>query len=190
MTDELAPMLNELDAEIDAVRKDYEAQRSKLEGRLQQHFADGGEVTDRLLSEVDEFGREHALELMSERPSDYGTWLQTPGWRDVTAELNNDIDRLIDTHERLDDLTHKQEKLIQRADSRPLRIINIQGQAYEFDAERRELREVSSDKRHDVDLTETLTEPSESLTQQVAREEGIKPRTQSTSSRRDRTRER
>lgn len=188
MTDDRVPTVAELDAAIDAARRDYAAQRDKLERRLQRHFADAGDVADRLLSVVDEFGREHALDLMAERPDDYGVWEQSSGWRDAAAEFNDDVERLIDTHERLDDLTHKREKLVQRADSRPLRIVNIQGQAYEFDAEQRELRELSSSERHAVDLGDTAAERPLSLTQELARDAGIQPA--QARPRRDRTRER
>lgn len=189
MANDHAQTVDELDAAIDAARREYAAHRDRLEDRLRSHFVDAGDVADRLLSVVDEFGREHALDLLAERPDDYGVREQADDWRAVAAELNGDVERLVDLSDRLDDLTHKRDKLAQRADSRPVRIVNIQGQAYEFDAERRELREVQSGTRHDVDLRENEVEEL-SLTQQLAREAGIGPERDRPARSRNRGRER
>ncbi len=187
MTDDEQTSLADLDAAIDAARRDYATQRDKLEGRLGAHVVDASDVADRLLSVADEFGREHALELMAERPDDYGVREQASSWRDA-ADLNEDLERLIDTQERLDDLTQKREKLAQRGDGKPVRIVNIQGQAYEFDAAKRELREVASGERHAVSLEEIGAGRPLTLTQQAARDAQA-PKAQPRGDR-DRTRER
>lgn len=141
-------------ARIDEIRRDYEQLRTSLEQNLGRYFIDAGDVTDRLLSVVDEFGREHALELMAERPDDYGVRHAAAenDWRETAASYGTDVERLIELHDRLDDLTREREKAEGRESPEPLRSINIQGREYEFDAVRSELREIVSDTRYPVAL--------------------------------------
>lgn len=144
----------DIHARIDETRRDYEQLRASLEQNLGRYFTDAGDVTDRLLSVVDEFGREHALQLMAERPDDYGVRHAAADrdWRDMATSYGTDVERLIELHDRLDNLTREREKADGRDSSEPLRSINIQGREYEFDAVRSELREIVSDTRFPVAL--------------------------------------
>ncbi len=188
MTDEGQPSLAELDAAIAATRREYASQRDSLEARLAGHFVDGGDVADRLLSVADEFGREHALELLAERPDDYGVREQRGDYRDAAAELAPDLERLIETHDRLDELARQRDMLEPLADGRPIRTIHIQGRAYEFDGERRELRDRDSGERVSAELEAPAQSRPLSLTEQARLDAGV-PRAQPRPGR-DRTRER
>ena len=88
MTDSLTA--SELQSRIDAARREYDGLREGLEQQLGRHFNDAGGVADRLLSVTDEFGRERALELMAERPDDYGVRHSDAGreWREAAAEYS------------------------------------------------------------------------------------------------------
>lgn len=152
MTD--SPTASELQSSIDAVRREYDGLRDSLEQTLGRHFADAGDVADRLLSVTDEFGRDRALELMAERPDDYGVRHSAADseWREVAAEYSAGLERLVEVHERLDDLTREREKLDIRDPAKPGRVVNIQGRAYDFDTARGELREIETDARFPVQL--------------------------------------
>jgi len=152
MSDSLT--LAELQSRIDAARREYDGLREGLEQQLGRHFNDAGDVADRLLSVTDEFGRERALELMAERPDDYGVRHSAADreWREAAAEYSARLERLAEVHERLDDLTSEWEKLDVRDPAKPGRVVNIQGRAYDFDTARGELREVETDARYPVQL--------------------------------------
>lgn len=152
MTD--SPTAAELQSRIDAARREYDRLREGLEQQLGRHFNDGGDVADRLLSAADEFGRDRALELMAERPDDYGVRHSTAEreWRESAAEYSAGLERLVEVHDRLDELTRAQEKLDVRDPANPGRVVNIQGRAYDFDTARGELREIETDARYPVQL--------------------------------------
>ena len=152
MTD--SPTASELQSRIDAARREHDGLRDGLEQQLGQHFNDAGDVADRLLSVIDEFGRERALELMAERPDDYGVRHSAADreWREAAAEYSAGLERLVEVHERLDDLTRELEKLDARDPAKPGRVVNIQGRAYDFDTARGELREIETDARFPVQL--------------------------------------
>lgn len=149
-----SPTAAELQARIDATRREYEDLRDSLEQQLGRHFTNAGDVADRLLSVVDEFGREHALVLMVERPENYGVRRASADgdWREVAAAYDADVERLVELHERLDDLTREREQADGRDLAKPGRVVNIQGREYEFDAVRNQLREIQSDARFPVEL--------------------------------------
>lgn len=152
MTDSLTPA--ELQTRIDAARREYDGLREGLEQQLGRHFSDAGDVADRLLSVTDEFGPDRALELMAERPDDYGVRHSAADreWREVAAEYSTELERLVEVHERLDDLTRQRDKLDFRDPEKPGRVVNIQGRAYDFDTARGELREIETDARFPVQL--------------------------------------
>lgn len=152
MTD--SPTTAELQSRIDATRREYDGLREALEQQLGRHFNDASDVGDRLLSVTDEFGRDHALELMAERPDDYGVRhsVSDGEWRESAAEYSAGLERLVEVHERLDDLTREWEKMDVREPAKPGRLVNIQGRAYDFDTARGELREIETDARYPVQL--------------------------------------
>lgn len=140
-----SPTAAELQVRIDAARREYEVVRGRLEQQLGREFSDAGDVADRLLSVTDEFGRDHAVGLILERPDDYGERHggRDGDWQEVAARIGDDVDRLVELHEKLDDLTRDREALTgQDRAGEHVRVINIQGREYEFDGERNELREI------------------------------------------------
>lgn len=149
-----SPTAAELQSRIDTTRRAYDDLRDTLERQLARDFTDAGDVADRLLSMADEFGQKHALDLMAERPDDYGVrHRSTEGdWREAVADYSANVERLVELHERLDDLTRDREWADGREPAKPGRIVNIQGREYDFDAVRGELRELQSDARFPVEL--------------------------------------
>lgn len=149
-----SPTSVELQSRINATRREYEDLRGGFEQQLGRHFTDAGEVADRLLSVVDEFGCDHALQLMAERPDNYGVRhaASEGDWREAAAGYGGDVERLVELHEQLDDLTREREQAESREPAKAARIVNIQGREYQFDAARSELREMQSDARFPVEL--------------------------------------
>lgn len=155
MADESPNHAESLEKQLDVVRKDYEDQRRAFAWRMQKHFVDGSDVTDRLLSAVDEYGQQHALELLSERPDDYGIWDHTASepWREVTESLEQDIAKLTEAHDRLDELTRAVDQ--ERKLPETQRTIHVQGEAYAIDAEARSVRHIATDERSQMDDQDT-----------------------------------
>lgn len=157
----------DLDRSIERTRQDYLRQREALEDELARSYADAGGVTDRLLSSCDEYGREHALQLMADRPDDYGDWRANSGagWRGTVADLTEKLDRLAEVHERLDDLTVERERLRGRGDGQT-RHLHIQGEEFVVDGATQELTRVQTGER--IRIEETAAKPDKSLAQRLA----------------------
>lgn len=153
MADELSDAAH-LQARIDSVRRDYADLRDNLDQRLACHFVDPQDVADRLLSVIDEFGREHAMQLFGERPGDYGVHHQeaAPGWRESAASYEEDVERLVDLHDQLDALAAERERIAPPNQAKPGRVVNIQGREYAFDVERGRLHELETGQQYPVEL--------------------------------------
>lgn len=168
MFDSLTP--DELQRQIDATRREYDRLREQLESALGYQFEQPGGVADRLLSVTDEFGRERALELLTQRPGDYGDRRgDDPAFRDSATGLSGMVDTLVEVHARLDELTRQRGRAVKAPDTGSSRIVNIQGREYAFDPARRELREVSSGQRYQVEM-DRVDEPCQTLTQRAAQQ--------------------
>lgn len=160
---------------IDATRTAFQQQRDLLEGVLEQDFVDPGQVADGLMSVADEYGREHALDLLRERPGDFGDRREGAGagWVERADDLAGHLDRIMDTHDRLDQLTSAREKLVPRGGPASGQVINIQGREFLLDADDRELRAVDRpDERYPVEPEIGPPEPELSLTERVAQATG------------------
>lgn len=168
MTDETSTPDKALEQQLEAARRDYEDKRRALAWTLQKHFADGGDVTDRVLNAVDEYGREHALELLAERPDDYGVWehASRETWREVTEGVDAEVARVTEAHDRLDELTSLADN--RKADVTIGRTINIQGEAYVIDLEARELRNLSNGERHPIQAHDAAQDRKLTLTERAA----------------------
>jgi len=172
MVEDTPTTFSGLQAAIDDVRRSYVDVRQQLEASLARVYVDPADVADRLLSLADEFGREHTLALFVERPHDLGVVhdIGDIPWSETAERLGGELEQLLDTHERLDDLTHARDKLRPNPATRTL---NVQGREYQLDPEARELRSLDQSERHPVSL-----EPGKlqlSLTEQHAREKGVVP---------------
>lgn len=155
MADESPTDAKALEQQLEVARKDYEDQRRAFAWRMQKHFIDASDVTDRLLSAVDEYGQQHALDRLAERPDDYGVWDHTTGepWREVTGALEADIAKLTDAHDRLDDLTRALDN--ERNLPETQRTIHVQGEAYVIDAESRAVRHIATGERSQLEDQDT-----------------------------------
>ena len=189
MADDIPDTVPELAETIAATRTLYADTRASLETSLGAFFDNPAEVADELLSLADEFGRDQALDVYAGRLPD-GTdraqlsdLLNSERMLDVTAQ----IESLVDTQDRLDNLTDKREKLAARDNAPVVRVFNIQGQEFMLDGQTGEFHAVDRpDDRHVVDIEHDLT-----LTEHVARELGAgKAEAQTVEQSRDRTRSR
>jgi hypothetical protein len=123
-----------LDA-ITNTRRQFFAERENLEGVMGRAFDDPQSATDVLLSLADEFGPDQAVAIMRERPFDVGELRSDP---DMDENLEAELSCIIQTQDRLDELTAKREEL---APTRVgARVLNIQGEEYEIEGQ--ELRSV------------------------------------------------
>lgn len=172
MVENAPTTLSGIQAAIDDTRRSYVDVRQQLEASLGRVYVDPADVSDRLLSLADEFGREHTLALFAERPHDLGVVhdIGDIPWSETAERLGGELEQLLETHERLDDLTHARDKLRPNPAKRTL---NVQGREYELDAEARELHSLDQSERHPVSLEAEEREPS--LTQQYAREKDVDP---------------
>lgn len=181
----------DLNQAIEHARRDYLQQREALEDELARSYADAGGVTDRFLTSCDEYGREHALQLMADRPDDYGDWRANSGaaWRETVAGLKEKLDRLVDTHDRLDELTSDRERLQGRA-SGQVRRLNIQGEEFILDGHAQELTRVQTGERTGFKIEEKTARREKSLAQRLAEKGPALPAHEPISKRKDRGRDR
>lgn len=153
-----AALMVELDA--------YAAGKQKFIDHLAGMFGDAPDEADRLLSLADEFGRDHSLEALDSDAAMLGASVD-PELRSVLAA---DLDALAEIHDRVDDGASRRDAVLRLENPDRPRTIAIQGQLYSIDPDF-ELRPI------EVSLVETKDDPGRelSLTQQVAREQGIGP---------------
>ena len=164
----------------DAARKTFSAEREGLEDMLTRDFVNGVDAADTLLSLTDEYGLEHAGELLRERPGDFGELREgIPGDWEVaaSAEIIEKVERANQSLERLDELTHRREALLQREGGR---VLNIQGQEFTLRGEMPEA----------VSLDKAQPERELSMTELLRREKGIAPAEPSPAPTREQTRNR
>lgn len=161
-----------LQTDIDAVRKSYLERRDELEAVLGQTFQHPTSVADGLLSAADEFGREHAMDMLALRPMDFGDLREGPT-QETRQRAGELLEKLVDDHDRLDHLTLQREALLKRDEPGRLPVINIQGREFTLDEARRELRPTDRpEERHPLDL-EPVPQRELTLTEQAARQRGV-----------------
>ena len=164
---------------IDAARKTFGIEREGLEDMLTRDFVSGVDAADTLLSLTDEYGLEHAGELLRERPGDFGELRGgVPGdWEDRCAEIIEKVGRANQSLDRLDELTQRREALLQREGGR---VLNIQGREFALRGEGPEA----------VPLDKAQPERELSMTELLRREKGISPVEPSPAPTREQTRNR
>lgn len=160
MEDGLASLAG-LHGRIADVRRQFFAERERLEQSLGRAFDDPASASDVLLSLAEEYGPEGAVELLRERPFDVGELLPNP---DITEELEGQLSDIMQTQDWLDDLTTEREKLSRS--HLTSQVINIQGDEYLVDKSLkcRELQSVNEPiLTHDLikDLQPAQTRPQE-----------------------------
>ena len=131
---------------------------------LARDFVSGVDAADTLLSLTDEYGLDHAGELLRERPGDFGELRDRipSDWEERCAEIIEKAGRANQSLDRLDDLTHRREALLQREGER---VLNIQGQEFALRGEGPEA----------VPLDKAQPERELSMTELLRREKGIAP---------------
>ena len=146
---------------------------------LTRDFVSGVDAADTLLSLTDEYGLEHAGELLRERPRDFGELRDAvPGdWEDRCTEIIEKVARANQSLDRLDELTRRREELLQREGGR---VLNIQGREFELRGEGPEA----------VPLDKAQPERELSMTELLRREKGISPVEPSPAPTREQTRNR
>jgi hypothetical protein len=153
-----------LQDEINAARKTFGAEREGLEDTLARDFVSGVDAADTLLSLTDEFGLDHAGELLRERPRDFGELRDSiPGdWEERCENIIQKAARASQTLDRLDELTQRREALLQREGGR---VLNIQGQEFVLRGEGPDA----------VPLDKAQPERELSMTERLRQEKGIAP---------------
>ena len=164
---------------IDAARKAFGSGREGLEDMLARDFVSGVDAADTLLSLTDEYGLEHATELLRERPGDFGELRdRIPGdWEERCAEIIEKVGRANQSLDRLDELSHRREALLQREGGR---VLNIQGEEFALRGEEPEA----------VPLGKAQPERELSMTELLRKEKGIAPAEPSPVPTREQTRNR
>lgn len=159
--DQDSDALAALSSEIDLARRDYRAGRERLETVLGQSYLQPGSAADSLASTAEEYGREHAVELLTTRQRDFG---DQDSQLSMSAIEQSDelLKRLEAAHDRLDELTARREA-ITRSTGAQGRLINIHAEEYVVDHQRR-MRALREDPEQEL-----------TLTQKKARELGIAP---------------
>ena len=127
MEDGLASLAG-LHGRIADVRRQFFAERERLEHSLGRAFDDPASASDVLLSLAEEYGPEGAVAMLRERPFDVGELLPNP---DITEELEGQLSDIMQTQDWLDDLTAEREK--QNDERGSVLTLNIQGEEYRID---------------------------------------------------------
>jgi hypothetical protein len=114
------------------------------------------------MSLTDEYGLDHAGELLRERPGDFGELRDRipSDWEDRCAEIIEKASCANQPLDRLDELTHRREALLQREGGR---VLNIQGQEFALRGEGPKA----------VPLEKGQPERELSMTELLRREKGI-----------------
>jgi hypothetical protein len=164
---------------IDATCKTFGAEREGLEDMLTRDFVSGVDAADTLLSLTDEYGLEHAGELLRERPGDFGELRGgIPGdWEDHCTEIIEKVACANQSLDRLNEMTHRREALLQREGGR---VLNIQGREFALRGEGPEA----------VPLEKAQPERELSMTELLRHEKGISPAEPSPAPAREQTRSR
>lgn len=168
MADE--PSLKAIVIELARETSSYGQKRGELERLLEGMVPDPADAVSDLMSWSEEFGREHAIELFQ---NDLHTYPANPEvteelWPERARQISEGVDALLDSQERLDELTLTRERAEGREGS-SVRALNIQGQEYELDGSARTLRDWEG---REIELG---VEPDLSLTQEHARDVGAEP---------------
>ncbi len=161
------PRLEDIERQLTAETKAYADKRAVLEDALAELFRDPSDAVDGLLSWADEFGRDHALELFAEEihKSPDALEVSPDRWSDMLTAVNGNIERVMDSQERLDELTRQRETV---SPSLPNRSINIHGELFEIDAVSMRARSHAGQQTIDIEPEQALT-----LTEQIAHDIGI-----------------
>ncbi|RUO98594.1 hypothetical protein [Hyphomicrobium sp.] len=178
------PSLKAIVTELARETSSYGQKRGELERLLEGMVPDPADAVGDLMSWSEEFGREHAIELFQ---NDLHTYPANPEvteelWPERARQVSEGVDALLDSQDRLDELTLARERAEGRQGTAE-RALNIQGEEFELDGGSRILRDREG---HEIDLG---VEPELSLTQEHARDVGAGP-AQPDRGDHDRTRER
>lgn len=144
--------------------------RAGIESALAGVYADPKGAADVLASQAEEFGVEHALDSYVSRPTEIGEVRHAGlvSWTETRAALADQLPRLRNAHEHLDELLAQRDRLTAREDGS--RGIHIQGVEYNIDYASETLQ------RADAVETPCRIEPagerSPSLTEQLSKDVG------------------
>jgi len=165
--------LAEIEAALAAAKQVYDTARAALEGALGRVYAQAQDAADALLSQVDEFGTDHALQQYASNPHGLGVVQNADKipWRETGEALKKEISRVVDAQDQLDDLTNRRDLLSARANP-GTRTLNIQGVDYVFDGKDGSLARVGRpDERVAVSLEPVAAELSP--TERFAKDAGL-----------------
>lgn len=172
--------LDKLQADIDAARADYRAEREVLVKTAGWIFADAPSAADAIEGLAEELGPGKAVEQLLAMPTAYGALGPTASDQliaDQSDIIEPHLERLFDAQDRLDLLTRQREDILAAREPGRLRVVNVGGREFAVDPERDEVRAVEdAGERYGlagngVPGRETAT-GAPSLTEQFTRETG------------------
>lgn len=144
--------------------------RADIESALTGVYTDPKGAADVLVSQAEEFGVEHAVESYVSRPTELGEvrHVGLVSWTETRATLAEQLPRLRDAHERLDELLAQRDQLAMRANGS--RGIHIQGVEYNVDDASETIQR--ADGLEAPCRLETVAERLPSLTEQLSKDVG------------------
>lgn len=131
-------MSDDLQAALATLHDAFAGEKAELTALLGKIFADPAQATDALLSAVEEFGPQHAIDRLNNAPDQIDTVAEHP---DTLADdqVQQHLSRLVDLQDQLDEIARGLD--LQDANRpRDVRRLNIQGQPYVFDGASERLR--------------------------------------------------
>lgn len=165
--------LVEIEAALAAAKQAYDTARAALEGALGRVYAHPHDAADALLSQVEEFGADHALQTYASNPHNLSAVQNADKipWRETGEGLHKEIPRLVAAQDKLDDLASRRDALLAPSDP-ATRTLNIQGIDYVFDGKNGRLARVGRpDERVAVSLEPVALELSP--TERFAKDAGL-----------------
>lgn len=127
----MKPASSPLDAQIAAALAIYDGNRKALELLLAEQFLDAEATVGPLLDATDEFGIDHAVELLREKPDRFGAPKSAP--HDVSRVVDI-LECLATVRDQLDALCASRYAETRAADPSQMPRIFIQGTEYVVDA--------------------------------------------------------
>lgn len=154
-------MADETQATLANLHDAFAAEKAELAALLRKTFSNAEQAADALLSAVEEFGPQHAIDQLKNTPDQIDTLADNaePLLHDV---IEPRVSRLVDLQDQLDELARDLD--LQNTDRPPsVRRLDIQGQMHVFDGVNETL---SRDKKAETDRPSTYAE-------QLAKDLGI-----------------
>lgn len=158
---------------IERARREYKAVLSDLKAAVAEGYADPPDATDRLYTHAEEFGVDHAYDLLLRRPEAFGATRsgQRAPWSETAGRVSDLLTRLVELQDDLDGLTGRRDG--EGTAGGDTRALNIQGREYELHAVDSTLRDIETGERVSISLEPRDPARELSQTERFAQERNI-----------------